>query len=296
MELVPGDNLQQRVKRDGPVPIEEALAIANQIAEALEDAPEKGIIHRDLKPANVKLTPEGKVKVLDFGLAKTFAGDTSTEDMNNSPMLSMAATMQGVILGTAAYMSPEQAKGKAVDKRTDIWAFGAVLYELLTGKQAFQGEDVTEILAAVVMKEPAFDALPANISPAIRVLLQRCLRKDRRQRISDATDVRIEIEDAIAAPKDSGATQAAPASTSKLLAAVAAALVIIAAVMAFGWWRSTRPVEQALRPLVRLDVDLGPDVSLGSPYGADAILSPDGTRMVYVSQGRLFTRPVSYTH
>jgi serine/threonine protein kinase len=198
IELVPGDTLQQRVKRDGPVPIEEALAIANQIAEALEAAHEKGIIHRDLKPANVKLTPEGKVKVLDFGLAKTFAGDTSTEDMNNSPMLSMAATMQGVILGTAAYMSPEQAKGKAVDKRTDIWAFGAVLYELLTGKQAFHGEDVGDILAAVVMKEPAFDALPANTSPSIRVLLQRCLRKDRRQRTPDAAILRIEIEDAIA--------------------------------------------------------------------------------------------------
>jgi len=198
IELVPGDTLQQRVKRDGPVPIEEALAIANQIAEALEAAHEKGIIHRDLKPANVKLTPEGKVKVLDFGLAKTFAGDTSTEDMNNSPTLSMAATMQGVILGTAAYMSPEQAKGKAVDKRTDIWAFGAVLYELLTGKQAFHGEDVGDILAAVVMKEPAFDALPANTSPSICVLLQRCLRKDRRQRTPDAAILRIEIEDAIA--------------------------------------------------------------------------------------------------
>jgi Tol biopolymer transport system component len=291
MELVPGDTLAQRIKRDGAVPVEEALTIAKQIAEALEAAHEKGIIHRDLKPANVKLTPEGKVKVLDFGLAKAFAGDTSTEDMSNSPTLSMAATMQGVILGTAAYMSPEQAKGKAVDKRTDIWAFGAVLYELLTGKQAFQGEDVTEILAAVVMKEPAFDALPANISPAIRVLLQRCLRKDRRQRISDATDVRIEIEDAIAAPKDSGATQAAPTYTSKLLLAVAAAATIIAVVALWGWWRSTRSIEQPLRPLVRLDVDLGADVSLGSVRGAaDAILSPDGTRIVYVSQNRLFTR------
>ena len=171
MELVPGDTLQQRVKRDGPVPVEEALTIAKQIAEALEAAHEKNIIHRDLKPANVKLTPEGKVKVLDFGLAKAFEGDPSSVDIGNSPILSMAATMQGVILGTAAYMSPEQARGKSVDKRTDIWAFGCVLYELLTGKQAFSGEDITEILAAVVMKEPAFDALPANISPSIRVLL-----------------------------------------------------------------------------------------------------------------------------
>ncbi len=290
MELVSGETLQQLVNRDGPVPVEEALSIAKQIAEALEAAHEKGIIHRDLKPANVKLTAEGKVKVLDFGLAKAFAGDTATEDMGNSPTLSMAATMQGVILGTAAYMSPEQAKGKAVDKRTDIWAFGAVLYELLTGKPAFHGEDVGDILASVVKTEPAFDALPANISPSIRVLLQRCLRKDRRQRTPDAATIRIEIEDAIAAPKDSGATQAAPVSMSKLLlavGAVAAALAIVAVVLAFGWWRATQPVERAL---VRLDVDLGPDVSLGSPYGGDAILSPDGTRIVYVSQARLFTR------
>src|SRR6202166_1446773 len=169
MELVSGETLAERVKRDGAVPIEEALSIAKQIAEALEAAHEKGIIHRDLKPANVKLTPEGKVKVLDFGLAEAFEGDPSTEDIGNSPTLSMAATMQGVILGTAAYMSPEQAKGKQVDKRTDIWAFGAVLYELLTGKPAFHGEDVGDILASVVKTEPAFDALPANIFPSIRV-------------------------------------------------------------------------------------------------------------------------------
>jgi Tol biopolymer transport system component len=290
MELVPGDTLQQCVQRDGAVPIEEALAIAKQIAEALEAAHEKSIIHRDLKPANVKVTPEGKVKVLDFGLAKAFEGDASTEDIGNSPTLSMAATMQGVILGTAAYMSPEQARGKSVDKRTDIWAFGCVLYELLTGKAAFHGEDVTDILAAVVRAEPDWTALPANIFPSIRVLLQRCLRKDRRQRIPDAATIRIEIDDAIAAPKDSGATQIAPASMSKLPWAVAAALAIIAVLALLALWRETRPIEQALRPLVRLDVDLGPDVSLDSPRGTDTIISPDGTRIVYVSQRRLFTR------
>src|ERR1700732_2306758 len=148
MELVSGETLAERVNREGALPPEEALAICKQIAEALEAAHEKGIIHRDLKPANVKVTPEGKVKVLDFGLAKAFEGDATNEDMGNSPTLSQAATMQGVILGTAAYMSPEQARGKAVDKRTDIWAFGALLYELLAGEQAFSGEDVTEILAA----------------------------------------------------------------------------------------------------------------------------------------------------
>src|SRR5437588_1141781 len=147
MELIPGETLADRIKREGAMPVEEALGICKQIAEALEAAHEKGIIHRDLKPANVKVTPEGKVKVLDFGLAKAFAGDVASEDPSNSPTLSMAATMQGVLLGTAAYMSPEQARGKTVDKRTDIWAFGCVLYELLCGQPAFEGEGITDILA-----------------------------------------------------------------------------------------------------------------------------------------------------
>ena len=290
MELVPGENLAERVRREGAVPVEEALTIAKQIAEALEAAHEKGIIHRDLKPANVKLTPEGKVKVLDFGLAKAFAGDTSTEDMSNSPTLSMAATMQGVILGTAAYMSPEQARGKQVTKATDIFAFGAVLYELLAGKQAFHGEDVAGILAAVLRVDPDWSCLPETTPLAIRHLLRRCLQKDRRQRFQDATDVRIEIEDAIAAPKDSGVTQVATAPASKLSWAVAAGLAVLLGVTSWGWWRATRPVERGLRPLARLDVDLGTDVSLAAPTGTDAILSPNGTRIVYLSQGRLFTR------
>src|ERR1700675_3356755 len=212
MELVPGETLAQRIKRDGAVPIEEALAIAKQIAEALEAAHEKSIIHRDLKPANVKLTPEGKVKVLDFGLAKAFAGDAAMEDMGNSPTLSMAATMQGVILGTAAYMSPEQAKGKAVDKRTDIWAFGAVLYELLTGKPAFHGEDVGDILAAVVRAEPDWQTLPAATPLKVRDLLRRCLQKDKTQRLRDAGDARIEIQETLAAPATAVEAPAGPAT------------------------------------------------------------------------------------
>src|ERR1700674_558576 len=199
MELVSGETLAERVKRDGAVPIEEALGIARQIAEALEAAHEKNIIHRDLKPANVKVTPEGKVKVLDFGLAKAFAGVAASDDPSNSPTLSAAATMQGTILGTAAYMSPEQARGKAVDKRTDIWAFGAVLYELLTGRQAFHGETTTEILAAVLRGEPDWQALPAATPAKVRDLLRRCLQKDKTQRMQSAGDARVEIQEVLAA-------------------------------------------------------------------------------------------------
>ncbi|HEY4581222.1 MAG TPA: serine/threonine-protein kinase, partial [Candidatus Acidoferrales bacterium] len=159
MELVPGQTLRERTAGERPLPVEEALAIARQIAEALEAAHEKNIIHRDLKPANVKVTPASRVKVLDFGLAKAFAGEPATDDTSNSPTLSALPTQHGIIMGTPAYMSPEQARAKTVTKSTDIWAFGCVLYELLTGRAAFRGQDVTEILAAVVMKDPDWSRL-----------------------------------------------------------------------------------------------------------------------------------------
>ena len=169
MEMVPGETLRDRIGRAGAVQVEEAVGIAIQIAAALEHAHEKNIIHRDLKPANIKLTPDGKVKVLDFGLAKAFAGDgAETPPDSNSPTMSAAATAKGVILGTAAYMSPEQAKAKPVDRRTDIWALGCVLFELLTGKPAFDGDSVTEILGSVLRAEPDWTALPGATPPAIR--------------------------------------------------------------------------------------------------------------------------------
>ena len=292
MELVPGDTLQQRVKRDGAVPIEEALAIAKQIAEALEAAHEKGIIHRDLKPANVKVTPEGKVKVLDFGLAKAFAGDAGKEDMGNSPTLSMAATMQGVILGTAAYMSPEQAKGKALTKATDIWAFGCVLYEMLSGHMAFEGDDVTEILAAVVRAEPDWSRLPEGTAQTIRLLLRRCLRKDRRQRFQDATDVRIEIEEALSGVSLSAPAVPAPSAIQDrrlplVWIAFSCALLIALATLSFVHFRETPPQPNVARFQIPL-----PEKSLGAIFQ----LSPNGKVLAFSTSvgGRrqLWLRPI----
>jgi len=283
MELVPGDTLRERLAREGKVSVEEALAITRQIAEALEAAHDKGIIHRDLKPANVKITADGRVKVLDFGLAKALSGDSVSEDVSNSPTLSMAATMQGVILGTAAYMSPEQARGKAATKAADIWALGCVMYELMTGRAAFEGEDVTEILAAVVMKEPAFDALPAHTPDSIKTLVRRCLRKDRRQRLQDATSVRIEIEEALAAPVVTAAAK--PVSTRRAPSLAIAALVgAIALVLGGGigaWLSVSRTPRAQPAAVVRLTSPLPPGVELA--YATPALdLSPDGTQLAYV--------------
>src|SRR5262249_2134678 len=185
LELVEGETLADHIAR-GPVPVDESLKIAQQIAEALQAAHDKGVIHRDLKPATIKITPDGTVKVLDFGLAK--AGDVGSSDadvLSNSPTLRTLASSPGMILGTAAYMSPEQAKGKPVDRRTDIFAFGCVLYEMLTGKRAFEGDDVSDTLAAVLRAEPDWSLLPADVPPGLRTVIQRCLEKDRAKRVAD---------------------------------------------------------------------------------------------------------------
>jgi serine/threonine-protein kinase len=280
MELVEGPTLAERIAQ-APIPLEEALTIARQIAEGLDYAHEKRIIHRDLKPANVKITTEGTVKILDFGLAKAAEVKVMAGSPADSPTLTMAATQAGVILGTSAYMSPEQAQGKPVDKRADIWAFGVVLYEMLTGQRLFQGESVSDTLAAVLTKEPDWNRVPPKVLP----LLRRCLEKDPKRRLRDIGDIGLLLEDApVPAVKGSG------------LWKVAAGVLLLALAMALWapWRGATRPIEQ---PLVPLDLDLGPDVSLGSRVGPGpaAILSPDGERMVFVSQGqdgtsRLFTR------
>src|SRR5262245_8174788 len=234
MELVGGETLAERIKR-GPIPVDESLGIAKQICEALEAAHERGIIHRDLKPANVKITPDGKVKVLDFGLAKAFENEPASAALSNSPTLSMAATNAGVILGTAAYMSPEQAKGRTVGRRTDIFAFGCVLYEMLTGKRAFEGEDVSDTLAAVLRAEPDWAALPENVSPALRTLIQRCLAKDQAQRLADISAAKFILTERVFIGTSAGSTLAQPQSrfgatlliaTGVLLGAVAVGALV----------------------------------------------------------------------
>ena len=282
MELVSGETLAERIKREGAVPIKEALKIAVQIAEALEAAHEKGIIHRDLKPANVKVTTEGTLKVLDFGLAKAFAGDAGDSNPSQSPTLSAVATMQGVLLGTAAYMSPEQARGKAVDKRTDIWAFGCVLYELLTGKQAFHGEGTTDILAAVVRAEPDWSKLPLSTPAQIRTLLKRCLQKEKRLRMQSAGDARIEIEEALTAPTIVVATSTRRLSSWRQAVALALGALAFLGIGGIAVW-NLKPSSPL--PVIRTVINLPAGQQLaGLENGPAVALSPDGSHLAYVAR------------
>jgi serine/threonine protein kinase len=286
LELVEGETLAEHIKR-APIPVDEALTIAKQICEALEAAHEKGIIHRDLKPANVKITPDGKVKVLDFGLAKAFEAETSKANLSQSPTLSMAATNAGVILGTAAYMSPEQAKGRAVDRRTDIFAFGAVLYEMLTGRAVFEGEDLQDILGAVLKSEPDWTRLPTGVPPLIPRLLRLCLQKDTKKRRQTATDVRIDIEQALAEPLAAmpAVTPARSASLSWVVAVAAVVAAVVLAIPAMRYLRQIPPHE------IRVDVT--------TPPTADPVsfaISPDGRRLVFLAstegKSQLWVRPL----
>jgi len=283
MELVEGPTLADRI-RQGPIPMDEALPIARQICEALEYAHERGVVHRDLKPANVKVTPDDAVKILDFGLAKALEGDPASADIATSPTISRMATQAGILLGTAAYMSPEQAKAKPVDRRADIWAFGCVLYEMLTGKMAFRGETVTDTLAAVIKEDPDWSLLPANAPTRVRVLLQRCLQKDPKQRLRDIGDARISLDEVLSGAPDANAAAASAASSPGsrrlwLIAAIAAVPVLAAAYFAFLYFR---PKPPAAAEEVRFQISLPERTTF---TGSAPSLSPDGRTLAVILTG-----------
>src|SRR5437667_5468539 len=280
MELVEGPTLAERIAQ-GPVPLEEVLPIARQIAEALEYAHERGVIHRDLKPANIKITEEGTAKVLDFGLAKALDLPESASSLNlaNSPTVSISPTQAGIILGTAAYMSPEQAKGRPVDRRADIWAFGCVLYEMLTGEKAFNGEAITEILAAVMLKEPDWGRLPLDSPPTVKRLLWRCLDKDPKRRLRDIGEARIAIEEYLGNPvveTQELAIQPAPRTGTNWLVGFSLAGLLLGAVVAGLLVRKFASGRRAF-PMRFSAVTNSPGVE------AQPSLSPDGRSVAFVS-------------
>jgi eukaryotic-like serine/threonine-protein kinase len=294
LELVEGPTLADRIAQ-GPIPVDEVLPIAKQIADALEAAHEQGIIHRDLKPANIKVRPDGTVKVLDFGLAKAMepAGASSGSVSISPTITSPVMTAAGVLLGTAAYMSPEQGRGRLVDRRADVWAFGCVLYEMLTGRRAFEGEDIAETLGAIIHKEPEWSALPIDTPPVVAGLLQRCLVKDPKRRLRDIGDARIEIETALHTPPTVDAARARSAPPVRSWGAlagwlVAAALALVCAVLTVFLARSaSRPdtTDGVYRSLI-----LAPqgDSNVAAPVrlGRGIALSPDGRRLAFVATGR----------
>ncbi len=283
MELVEGEDLAERLKR-GPIPVDEALAIAKQVAEALEGAHEKGIVHRDLKPGNIKLTPDGQVKVLDFGLAKAWDGpQASSADLSQSPTLAHTGTAAGLILGTAAYMSPEQARGKAVDKKADIWAFGVVLYEMLSGRQPFAGETVSDVLAGVLKTEIDLGKLPEPTPPAIRRLLRRCLERDPKRRLHDIADARIVLEDVVSGIDGEASGAASGASATRARRALLpwlAALVVMTAGAGLAGYLARGPGATPAEPM-RLAIQLDASQELGTGGNSTIAFSPDGESLVF---------------
>ena len=297
MELVEGEDLAERSRR-GAIPVDEALPIGRQIAEALEEAHERGIVHRDLKPANVKLTPDGKVKVLDFGLAKAYAGDSaagSGPDLSQSPTLAHTGTQAGVILGTAAYMSPEQARGTRVDKRADVWSFGVVLYEMLTGKRLFTGETASDVLAGVLKTDPDWSALPLDTPEAVRGLLRRCLEREPLERLRDIGEARVLLSGRL----EPGAAEAPPSAPARRRAPWLLALPWVLLALAVAGALATRRQPLAERPqgpeTVRVTIP-GP----GAEYAVDVferpVVSADGRTLAVALQNpqgnALFVRPL----
>ena len=292
LELVEGQTLDERLS-EGPLPARQALDVFRQIAAALEAAHEAGIIHRDLKPANVKITPEGRVKVLDFGLAKSVAAQPGGGD---SLTWTRDATEAGVVLGTAAYMSPEQARGREVDRRTDVWAFGCTLFEALSGRTAFRGATPSDTLARILEREPDWQALPEGIPPLVRQLLRRCLRKEAAERPRDMRDARLLIEEALADPGApqlpvpvSPAGAAPPRARQRLLWPVLGVVLgATAAVLASRALTARHPGQEAAaaeRPLVRFALGLPPGLGLTLYNSASVALSQDGKRLAFAAQG-----------
>jgi eukaryotic-like serine/threonine-protein kinase len=293
MELVEGETLEQRLKK-GPLPVDDALRFGLQIAEALEAAHEKGVVHRDLKPANVMVTRDGVVKVLDFGLAKAFAGDPEAASPLHSPALSVAMTQQGLILGTAGYMSPEQASGQATDQRADVWAFGVVLYEMLSGMPLFSGESVPHILAAVLQTEPNWNRLPKSLPPRLKLLLERCLAKKPRNRLHSIADARIDIESVLSDPQSAAASAvAAPSSRRALPLAVGLVLgIVIAGVGA--WLVGSRSGPAAAPRLVsRFDWNFPEGQVFRDTQTPIVAFSRDGRQIVYAMADGLYVRAMN---
>jgi Tol biopolymer transport system component len=291
LELIDGPTLADRIK-DGPIPIEDSLEIAKQIADALESAHEQGIVHRDLKPANIKVRPDGTVKVLDFGLAKAVSQSASGTSAAESPTVSLTgATQMGMVIGTAAYMSPEQAKGKPIDKRTDVWAFGAVLYEMLTGKKAFPGDDVSDTLATVLKSEPEWDELPSDTPRAILRLLHRCLAKDKKVRLREVGSAIVEIHDAEEEQPVDSRVSAAPEKSGVLFRPIVVLPAVIAVALLAGLsvWFMTQAVPE---PVARFHIPLAAGQVFSAPFRPSVIISPDGLNVVYVANNSLWLRPI----
>ncbi|MBA3298405.1 MAG: protein kinase, partial [Acidobacteria bacterium] len=291
MELIEGETLADRLRR-GPMQVEEALPIAGQIAEALEAAHEKGVVHRDLKPANVKITPDGQVKVLDFGLAKVMESEATSGSAANSPTLSMMASQAGLILGTAAYMSPEQAKGLPADHRSDIFSFGTVVFEMLTGRQPFQGDTAPDVLASVLVREPDLTSLPPNLHSRLHDLVRRCLEKNPKRRWQAIGDVRAEIETIAADPRGGvgvhGSTESRPLWRRAI--PVISAAVVASAVTGLAVWTTTRPAPASV---ARFTLALADGQEFTNSGRQVIAISPDGTQIVYVANLRLYLRQIS---